>query len=59
MVSNATYYMQIVTPNRNDYDNRKEYFWLVQSLHAMSNYFGIVQVRIALVALYDIKKETL
>lgn len=59
MVSNATYYMQIVTPNRNDYDNRKEYFWLVQSLHAMSNYFGIVQVRIALVALYDIKKRDL
>lgn len=59
MALNASYYMKIVNPNRSDYDNRKEYFWLVQSLNAMSNLFNIVQVRIALIALYDIKEREL
>ena len=37
------------------YNNRKEYFWLVQSLNALNNYFNVVQVRIALLALFDVK----
>lgn len=57
MLLNATYYMKIVNPKRDDYDNRKEYFWLVQSLNAMNNYFNVVQVRIALLALYDVKER--
>lgn len=57
MKTNAKYYMQIVNPIRNDYDNRKEYYWLVQSLDYLSNKFNIVQIRIALIALFDAKER--
>lgn len=57
MLINAENYMKIVNPRREDYDNRKEYFWLVQSLNALNNYFNVVQVRIALLALYDLKNK--
>lgn len=57
MLLNAKIYMKIVNPKREDYDNRKEYFWLVQSLNALNNYFNVVQVRIALVALFDVKNR--
>lgn len=57
MLMNAGNYMKIVNPKREDYDNRKEYFWLVQSLNALNNYFNVVQVRIALLALYDLKNK--
>ena len=56
---NAKYYMQIVSPNRADYQNRKEYYWLVQSLNIINNYFGIIQTRIALLALFDLKQRSL
>lgn len=56
---NANYYMQIVDPARSHYDNRKEYFGIVQSLHYLSNKFNIVQVRIALMAVLDIKERRL
>ena len=59
MKTNAKYYMQIVNPIRNDYDNRKEYYWLVQSLDYLSNKFNIVQIRIALIALFDAKERAL
>lgn len=55
MLTNAHYYMKIVNPKREDYGNKKEYFWLVQSLNALNTYFNIVQVRIALLALLDCK----
>lgn len=55
MLLNAKIYMRIVNPKREDYNNRKEYFWLVQSLNALNNYFNVVQVRIALLALFDVK----
>lgn len=32
---NAKNYMKIINPKREDYNNRKEYFWLVQSLNTM------------------------
>lgn len=59
MIRNATYYMQITSPNRDDYSNRKEYCWLVQSLNVINNYFGIIQTRIALLALFDLKNRDL
>lgn len=59
MLINAENYMKIVNPRREDYDNRKEYFWLVQSLNALNNYFNVVQVRIALLALYDLKNKNI
>ncbi|MGO0883297.1 DUF262 domain-containing protein [Clostridioides difficile] len=57
MLENVENYVKIINPNREDYNNRKEYFWLVQSLKALSNYFNIVQVRIVLLALYDLRDK--
>ena len=59
MYKNAKYYMQIINPKREDYDNRKEYYWLVQSLNVLNNYFNIIQVRIALLALYELKEKNI
>ena len=55
MLLNGKIYMKIVNPRRGDYENRKEYYWLVQSLNALNNYFNVVQIRIALLALFDLK----
>ncbi len=59
MLKNAKYYVQILNPNLSYYNNRKEYMWLVQSLKALTNDFNIVQVRIALLALFDVKERNL
>lgn len=59
LVKNAKIYMKMLNPNRADYDNRKEYFWLVQSLNVLYNYFGIVQIRTALLALFELKENEL
>lgn len=55
LIINAKLYMQIVNPKREDYKNRKEYYWLVQSFNTLNNYFNVVQVRVALLALMDVK----
>ena len=55
----ARLYIKIVDPKRSDFDNRKEYFGVVQSLNALTNYFNIVQVRIALIALLEAKENSL
>ena len=57
LLSNAKLYMKIVNPKREDYNNRKEYYWLVQSLNTLNNYFNVVQVRVALLALLDVKER--
>lgn len=57
LLKNAKIYMQIVNPKREDYNNRKEYFGIVQSLSCVNNYFNVVQVRIALLALFDTKQR--
>lgn len=57
LVKNANIYMRIINPKREDYGNRKEYFNIVQSLNCINNYFNIVQVRIALLALFDAKER--
>ena len=51
--------MKIVCPNESDYNNRKEYFWLIQSLNVIEKIFGVSQARIALLALFDIKSREL
>lgn len=56
---NAENYMKIVNPKREDYNNRKEYFWLVQSLNTLNKTFNVVQTRVALLALYDVKNREL
>ena len=57
LLKNAKIYMQIVNPKREDYNNRKEYFGIVKSLSCIHNYFNVVQVRIALLALFDTKQR--
>lgn len=59
LVNNAKNYVKIINPSREDYNNRKEYFWLVQSLSTMNKTFNVVQTRIALLALYDVKERKL
>lgn len=59
LVQNAKYYVQIIKPTRDDYQNRKEYYWLVQSFNVLSNYFGIAQVRVVLMALLWVKDNNL
>lgn len=55
----AKLYIKIVDPKRSDFDNRKEYYGIVQSMNALTNYFNIVQVRIALIALLEAKEKEL
>lgn len=55
----AKNYLKIVCPNQSDYNNRKEYFWLIQSLNVIEKTFGVSQARIALLALFDIKSRGL
>ena len=53
----AETYMKIVSPNIDDYDNRKECNWLIQSLKAIEKTFGVTQARIALLALFELKSN--
>lgn len=53
----ARIYVLTVSPERNDFQNKKEYFGLVQSIKVMSDYFNITQVRIALIALIEAKEK--
>ncbi len=59
MEKNAQYYMQIVNSSRRDYQNKKQYFWLVQSLDYLSDKFNIVQIRIILMAVFEIRDRGL
>ncbi len=59
MEKNAKYYMQIVNPSRRDYRNRKQYFWLIQSLDYLSDKFNIVQIRILLMAILEVNERKL
>lgn len=53
LVKNAKYYSQIINPSREDYENKKQYYWLVQSLKILANDFNIVQIRTLLMSLFD------
>ena len=55
----AKYYVMILNPKREDYDNRKEYFSVVQTLNVLNNYFGIVQVRIVELSILSLKNKGL
>lgn len=59
LIKNAKNYMKIVNPKREDYNNKKEYFALVQSLNCINNYFNVIQARIALLALFDAKSKNI
>lgn len=53
----AKLYIKVVSPQRSDFDDRKEYYGVIQSLKILSNYFNIMQVRIALIALLEAKNK--
>lgn len=57
LVANAKHYVKIIQPKREDYQNKKSEYWLVQSLNVLSNYFGIAQVRVVLMALFTLKEN--
>jgi hypothetical protein len=54
-------YLTIISPSlKEDFKNRKEYNWLVRSLDSLSNISPrIVQTRIILLALFDLKNRNL
>lgn len=51
---NAENYMKIINPKFEDYQNRKEKYWLVQSLRIINKDFNVVKTRVMLLALFDI-----
>lgn len=53
LVTNSKYYSQIINPMREDYENKKQYYWLVQSLRILAYDFNIVQIRTLLLSLFD------
>ena len=55
----ANYYIRIMNPRREHYNNRKEYYPVVQMLNVLNNYFGIVQVRIVELAIVNLKEKEL
>lgn len=54
---NALIYRKIVAPQRQDYGNRKEYYWLVQSLDNFNKVFNIINIRVPFLALLDAKER--
>ena len=54
---NALMYRKIVAPQRQDYKNKKQYYWLVQSLDAFNKVFNIVNIRVPLLALLEAKER--
>lgn len=59
MMKNVGWYVQIIEPTREYWENKKQYYSVVQSLNAISNYFAITQSRVALMALFDAKDRDL
>lgn len=57
LYKNAKEYNKIANPRLEDYKNRKEYTWLVQSLKTLSETFNVTQVRVAILALNDALKR--
>lgn len=48
-------YMKLIFPNIADYDNRREYDYIVEHLNYFNNTLGVSQVRIALIALFEVR----
>ncbi|WP_366494031.1 GmrSD restriction endonuclease domain-containing protein [Arcanobacterium phocae] len=59
LCTEAETYIKIVHPLLEDFNNRKEYNWAVQSLNNIENIFGVTQARIASMALIDVKSRDL
>lgn len=55
--SMADLYIKIICPNMEDYENRKQYGYIVESLNYLNNYFNIKQIRVLLLALFDLRNK--
>ena len=53
----ARVYQRISNPTREAFEDRKQYYPLVQSLHIFNAYFNVVQVRVPLLALFYAKEN--
>lgn len=51
----AELYIKIICPSTDDYDNKKQYMYIVESLKYLNDYFNIKQIRVLLLALLDAK----
>lgn len=55
----ATVYQLVSNPTREAFSNRKEYYYLVQSLKSFNTFFNVIQIRVPLLALFDVKSKGL
>lgn len=53
LYSSSKQYVKIINPNYNDYNNRKEYKYIVEHLKYLNEYFNIKQIRVLLLALFQ------
>lgn len=57
LAAESKVYKKITNPCREDYQNKKQHFWLVNSLKAFNEVFNVIQIRVPLLALYDVKEK--
>ncbi|WP_368247792.1 DUF262 domain-containing protein [Clostridium perfringens] len=51
----AELYIKIICPTTDDYENKSQYMYIVESLKYLNDYFKIKQIRVLLLALLDAK----
>lgn len=60
MIKHAKYYVQIISPSlREDFNNRQEKKFVIEYLKYLNEYFNIKQVRVFLLALFNVKEKGL
>lgn len=58
LVENSSYYRIALQPDlKNDFANKQQFKWFIQSMYALNKVLGISQVRIAMLALIDLYKS--
>lgn len=55
----ASVYRMISNPTRELFENRKQYYRIVQMLQTFNKYFNVIQVRVPLLALFNVKERDL
>ena len=50
-------YKKITNPCREDYQNKKQHYWLVNSLKAFNEVFNVIQIRVPLLALFASREK--
>ena len=59
MKKEAAIYRMISNPSREVFENRKQYFQIVQMLQTFNKFFNVIQVRVPLLALFNVKERNL